>query len=365
MALLPAELYALNAGLLEPLVDLFCLLGAAIVFDRGARSSSWRRWLIGGVAVGFAIAIKLPAIVPVLVLGAACLPDARRRLLPYAGGVVAGFAVPSAAFFAAAPGSFLRDVVSSQIGRLPAAGRASVASRLAGMTVGGGGDLAVALTLLLFAVTVLGLAVRGRRRDASEWFAGASALLIAGFQFVPSQYYPQYAALLAPFLAMGLATAADRLAALVRRPVLALATATALLAVVLVGQVVALEASSVDDPAAAVDAVVPAGACTLSNGPRVLVPSDRFVASMPGCTEMVDPFGTMLAFSGEPGAGVAAFRAALAHADYLVVTSSAGGWLTGPYAPLQAVVAGDFHLVRTGGLWIYVRDGYPMGEGGQ
>jgi hypothetical protein len=360
MAVLPAELYALNAGLLEPLVDLFCLLGAAIVFDRGARSASWRRWLIGGVALGFGVAVKLPAVVPALVLGAACLPEVRRRLVPFGGGVVVGFALPSGALFAAAPGSFFRDVVVSQLGRVPDASRASVATRLAGMTVGGGGNAGVALTLALVAVIVLGLAVRGRRKDASEWFAIASALLVAGVQFVPSQYYPQYSALLAPFLAMSLATAVDRIGALTGRPALVLAAVTALLGVVLAGQVVAVEASSVSDPAAAVDAVVPPGGCTLSDGPRVLVPSDRFVSTATGCTEMVDPFGTMLTFAGDPGAGVAVFRAAIAHADYLVLTGSVAGWLNGPYTPLQAVVGADFHLVRSGGLWIYVRDGQPV-----
>ena len=360
MAILPAELYALDAGLLEPLVDLFCLLGAAIVFEGGALSPSWRRWLIGGAAVGFGVAVKLPAAVPALVLGAACLPDARRRLAPFVGGAVAGFVLPSVAFIAAAPGSFFRDVVGSQLGRVPDASRASAATRLAGMTLGGGGNAAVAITLALFAVTVLGLAVRGRRRDASEWFAIASALLVAGVQFVPSQYYPQYAALLAPFLSMSLATAVDRLAALLRRPGLVLAAVTAFLAVVLAGQVVAIAASSVSDPAAAVDAVVPPGACTLSNGPRVLVPSDRFVSTAPGCTEMVDPFGTMLTFAGDPGTGVAVFRAAISHANYLVLTSSVAGWLSCPYTPLQTVVSGDFHLVRSGDLWIYVRDGYPV-----
>jgi alpha-1,2-mannosyltransferase len=365
MAILPAELYALNAGLLEPLVDLFCLLGAAIVFDRGAPSASWRRWLAGGAALGFGIAVKLPAVVPALVLGAACLPDIRRRLVPFGGGVVAGFAVPSAALFAPAPGPFFRDVVVGQLGRVPDSSRASVATRLAGMTLGGGGNAAVAITLALFAVTVLGLAVRGRRRDTSEWFTIASVLLVAGVQFVPSQYYPQYAALLAPFLAMSLASAVDRLTALLWRPVVALAVVTAFLAVALAGQVVAIEASSVSDPAAAVDAVVPPGGCTLSDGPRVLVPSDRFVSTAPGCTEMVDPFGTMLTFAGDPGAGVAVFRAAIAHADYLVLTGGVADWLSGPYTPLQAQVTGDFHLVRSGDLWIYVRDGSPAVGGGR
>ena len=360
MAVLPAEMYALNAGLLEPLVDLFCLLGAAIVFDRGAPSTSWRRWVIGGASVGFGVAVKLPAVVPALVLVAVCLPDLRRRLVPFTAGVVAGFALPSAALFAAAPGSFLRDVVVSQLGRVPGGSRASAVTRLAGMTVGGGGNAAVALTLAVLAVTVLGLAVRGRRMDTSEWFAIASALLVGAVQFVPSQYYPQYAALLAPFLAMSLATAVDRLTGVIRRPALVPAVVMAMLVVALTGQVVAVEAYSISDPAAAVDAVVPPGACTLSDGPRVLIPSDRFVSTAPGCTEMVDAFGTMLSFAGDPQAGVAVLRAAVSHADYLVLTGSVTGWLTGPYTPLRALVDGGFHLVRSGDLWIYVRDGHRV-----
>ena len=116
--------------------------------------------------------------------------------MPFAGGVVAGFTLPSAAFFAAAPGSFIRDVVVSQLGRVPGGSRGSALIRLAGMTVGRGSNPAVALTLAVLAVTVLGLAVRGRRRDASEWFAIACALLVGAVQFLPSQYYPQYAACL-------------------------------------------------------------------------------------------------------------------------------------------------------------------------
>jgi hypothetical protein len=159
---------------------------------------------------------------------------------------------------------------------------------------------------------------------------------------------------------MSLATAVDRLSAAIKRPALVPAAVTAMLLVALAGQVVAVEVSSVSDPAAAVQAVVPPGACTLSNGPRVLVPSDRFVSTAPGCTEMVDAFGTMLSFAGDPDAGVADLRTAVSHADYLVLTSSAAGWLTGPYTPLQALVAGDFRLVRSGDLWVYVRDGHRV-----
>jgi hypothetical protein len=360
MAAYPAELYALNAGLLEPLVNLFCLLAAASVFEAGEGARSPRRWLLGGLAIGFAVAVKLPALVPALVLAAMCLPDPRRRLLPLLAGGVAGFAVPCAAFFAAAPGSFVRDVLISQLGRLPSGGRAPLGERLQGMTGTSTDATALAVACVLLAVIVAGMAVPGRRRSALEWFAAATLLLVAIVQFVPSQYYPQYAAQLAPFLAIVLAVAVDRLAALVRRPAAALAVAGVILLVLLGARAATVQGSSTPDPAPAVDAVVPSGACTLSNGPRVLVPSDRLVSSVPGCTEMLDPFGTMLAYSDDPGTGVELFRQALDHTDYLVLGVSVQSWLTGTYAPLQAYVASDFQLLRSGGIWIYVRDGYPV-----
>jgi len=359
MAVYPAELYALNAGLLEPLVDLFCLLGAVIVFEGGSCASSRRRWLIGGAAVGFAAAVKLPAFFPAVVLAGMCLPDPRRRLLPFAAGVIAGFGVPSLPFIAAAPGSFFRDVVLTQLGR--SAERAPVAVRLGWMALNGAdGAGAIAAALLVLAVIVAGMAVHGRRTDALERFAIIAAALVAAAQFVPDQYFPQYAALLGPFLAITLGVAADRLAARARRPRWDLRVVVVILVFLVGASAFEVEGSSVSDPAAAVDAVIPQGGCSISSAPIVLVISDRFVSASPGCTAMVDTFGTKLAFSDDPAAGVAAYRAAITHADYLVLGFPAEVWLSGAYAPLQAYVAGDFHLVRSGPEWIYIRDGSPV-----
>jgi len=355
MAVYPAELYALNNGLLEPLVDLFCLVAAILALEDGQRSRSDRRWLLGGVAMGFAATVKLPAVVPALVLAAVALPDLRHRLLPYAAGGVAGFVVPVAGFLAVAPASFMRDVVLSQAARIPASGRAPLADRLAGMTVPGGGATAVALTAVVAGLIGLGLVVRGRSPGPVGWFAIGSLLALAVVQFFPAQWYPQYAALLTPFLAISVAVAVDRLAMRLARPRSVMVAAAVLLAAVLGARTAAVDSSSVPDPAAAVDAAVPPGGCALSDGPTLLVPSDRLVSTRPGCTEMVDPFGTMLSYTGDPSEGVAVFRAAITHAGYLVLGRSADAWLSGPYGVLQGYVAQDFREVRSGGPWIYVR----------
>ena len=53
--------------LLEPWLVLFCLLGALAVFDGDRLAGSRRRLVWGGVAFGFAGAVKVWAILPVLV----------------------------------------------------------------------------------------------------------------------------------------------------------------------------------------------------------------------------------------------------------------------------------------------------------
>jgi alpha-1,2-mannosyltransferase len=393
MAVSPGELYALNDGLLEPVVDLLCLVGAVLVFDGGGWSPARWRWVLGGVALGFAVTVKLPAAIPALVLLALGASDPRRRLLPWLAGAAGGAGLPVAGFLAAAPGAMVNDVVLSQLARVPGGARVPVTDRLAAMTLLDGGTAGVAVTMVVLAIIVAGFAagvvVAGRRRDSRpvagptpraagsrperlapvEWFAAASGLLLAAAQFVPSQYYPQYPAQLAPFLALSLGASVDLLTAVaIRRRAGAArigAVVTAAVAVLLglaaAAQGAVVAGRSVDDPSRAVDAVVPPAACTLSDGPTNLVPSDRLVVATPGCSEMIDTFGTMLAYQGDPAGGLAALRDAIDHTDYLVVDHPAGQWLTGGYAPLLVTVASQFHLVRSGSLWIYVRDGYPVG----
>lgn len=54
MALYPAELYALRSGLLESVVDFFCVAAAALMFEGDSLSPSRRRILLGGIAFGIA-----------------------------------------------------------------------------------------------------------------------------------------------------------------------------------------------------------------------------------------------------------------------------------------------------------------------
>src|SRR5262249_13966909 len=78
LGIYPPSVMAAHTVLLEPWLVLLCLAGAVAVFDRDRITTSTRRLAWGGVASGFGGAIKLWAIVPVLVIALLCLPRVRR-----------------------------------------------------------------------------------------------------------------------------------------------------------------------------------------------------------------------------------------------------------------------------------------------
>jgi Glycosyltransferase family 87 len=357
MALYPAERYALNAGLLEPLTNLFCLAGASLVFDRDGLASR-RRMLLGGALFGVACAVKGPAIVPVVVVAVVAATSSRQRVLPFTGGVAASLGALSLPFLALAPTALVHDVVATQLARIPGASRASVITRLQEMTFGGGRTGAYIAAGVIAVIIVAALLIAPRRPPPLEVFGLATLVTITAVQFATTQYYPQYPAFLAPFLAIVLGTALGRFASWHGRRI-AWGVAVAGICVLLFGQIGSVEARSTPDVRNAVDSVVPAGACALADRPEFLVTADRFVSAMPGCTEMVDPFGTFLAFTHDHSGGVATFRTAILHADYLVLGVDVSRWFGGPYAVLRGYVGDHFHVVAVAPLHIYVRDGLP------
>jgi hypothetical protein len=364
MAFFPAELYAIRSGLLEPVVDFFCLAGAAFVFDGEGFVESRRRILLGGIAFGIAGTVKAPAIVPVVVVAVLCLPEVRRRLLPFVVGVVAGFGIPTLPFFLAAPGGFIRDVIGTQLGRIPAVDRVSVPVRLGDLTgiagIGGGAVAALIATVVLAAIVVVAFVLPRRRPSRFEWFAIVATVLVGIVQLGPAWYYEHYAAFIAPFLAILLGVSITRLAE-PRRSRAAMLVATAVAAVLLVSQVALVHGESVPDIANTVDTMVPAGACTLSDAPSKLVTTNRFVASAAGCTNMTDPQGATLSYGYGSAGAQQLWTVAVAHADYLVTSTPFADWYIPPDATLRAYVAANFTLHTAGGLLFYVRDGFPAG----
>ena len=191
LAVYPAAVQAAHTVLLEPWLVLFCLAGMLAVFD-GDGLASTRRLVWGGVAFGFAGAIKVWAILPVLVIVVLILAARQpRRALAYAAGVVAGFVVPVLPFAALAPGTFYRSVIVAQLVRVDSV-RIPLGYRLHEMTgltdaTGLTSTLALSLISLLILALVVGCSVAasrlaGERPPLLEQFAlAASALTIIAF----------------------------------------------------------------------------------------------------------------------------------------------------------------------------------------
>jgi alpha-1,2-mannosyltransferase len=357
MAVYPATYVALFDGLLEPIMVLFCLVGAVLAFDRDVPARP-RRLLAGGVAVGFATSILVVAVLPALVMAVLCARRPRQRLLPFAGGWLAGVAVPALPFLVLSPGPLLHDTIATQLSRVADTVPTPVATRLAEMTFGGGMAGTVAALVVVVGVIAVAILATRRRLAPLEWFAIGSTLTLGVAQFAISIYYPHYPAMLVPFPALLLGAAVGRLTPRWwARAVPALAGLG--IAALLITQVAVMERAQTPDWGATVDAVVPAGGCSLSNAAQIAVQSDRFWSPVPGCTALVDPTATLLSDGGFRGAAFADYGAALAHSDYLVLTKSVTRWMTGPYAPLAAYVSDHFQLHRSGPLDIYVRDGFP------
>src|ERR1700722_15077673 len=214
LAVYPAAVQAAHTVLLEPWLVLFCLAGLLAVFD-GDRLASTRRLVWGGVAFGFAGAIKVWAILPVLVILVLVLAARQpRRAGAYAAGVVAGFAVPVLPFAALAPGTFYRSVVVAQLVRVDSV-RIPLSYRLHQMT--GLTDVTgltstvvlsvISLLIVALVVACCGAASRltGERPPLLEQFAlAACALTVVAFLW-PADFYYHYAGFLAPFLALAIA----------------------------------------------------------------------------------------------------------------------------------------------------------------
>jgi hypothetical protein len=380
LAIQPDVLVTVHTIELEPVLVLFCLLGAVTMFH-GDHLGSRRALLWGGVFFGVAGAVKVWAIFPVAIVGIICLVRGRRLLGPFAVGVTAGFAGPCLFFIAVAPSAFFHDVVIAQVGRV-GGHRVSVAERMTGLMgvrdLGALASYSVEVGGVVLLLIVGAFVFTRRAMSEFEWFAlGTTALLVVAF-LTPEQFFSHYSAFFAPFLALALGLATARLAGAIDPKGLLL-----LLAVVLVGlalndaQYITSGTGVNIKPSYAIpliDVVIPKGACVLADNVALPILANRFVPDRPGCTAIVDPFGTSVADgTGLPlGDGgpvprrlVGVWLTAFRHANYVVLDGPAFAGLRIPFLPpITSYLKRDFHLVvhRPGqfsGLLIYVRDGFP------
>jgi hypothetical protein len=319
MAVYPDAILAAHTVLQEPWLVLCILLGLLAVFEDDRLTANGRRLAWGGVAFGFAGAIKLWAIFPIVVIAVMCLPNLRRMSI-YLAGVIAGFLVPVLPFLIAAPSVFWRGVFLAQLVRVDKA-RTTLATRLADL---GGIDSSVrtkvpiatattVLVILLIALLVVGACVAAsvltrRLPPPLEWFALVTGLLVFVSFLIPADFYYHYAAFFTPFLALSVGLPVARLAAALqersgqRAPGLRLETAAAgvavlaLLAMAIVQGHTEAGLKAADDPSAA-PAAIPPGACVLTDQVSFAIAANRFTSTVPGCPQLVDGVGTDLALS--------------------------------------------------------------------
>lgn len=381
----PDSALAARTVLLEPWLVLFCLLGALAVFD-GDRFAGDRRLLLGGLAFGFAGAVKVWAILPVVVV-LALLARRPKRAAIYGAGVVAGFGLPVLPFVLAAPGNFYRGVIEAQLVRSDVV-RVPVGFRLQNMLgLTHVSQLATvplviigaAVVLIIAAVIVIGSRLAHAAPPPLDWFATISCLLVVGAFLWPADFYDHYSGFLAPFLALSIALPGARLLTALggsRRRVAGITRRYALpAAAAVLAAFVGLQAAGQSHLWAAfsmgelrdIQRLIPRGACVVTDQVSYTIAINRFVSTSPRCSIMVDGVGSDYALSGGRNGMTGAGSVPAVQAMWLSAFKAAQyAWLTGdadrriPWTPtLMTYFQQNFVPLNGGGGWVYVRKGTP------
>ncbi|HEV2372894.1 MAG TPA: glycosyltransferase family 87 protein [Streptosporangiaceae bacterium] len=383
-AVFPDSLLGARTVLLEPWLVLFCLLGALAVFARDEVAVGWRRLAVAGCAFGFAGAVKVWAVLPVLVI-LALIARAPRRAAVFAAGVAVGFLTSVLPFALTAPGAFYRDVVVAQlvrsdIMRVPFGYRLQHMLGLSHLSTMPTPALVVIGLVVVAAITatmVAGSRLTHARPPALDWFAALSCLVVVVSFLWPADFYYHYTAFLVPFLALAIGLPADRLltglratstrprrAALLRRCAMATAALTLVTFAVLQGVAEGSEASQVSATELnTVARLVPPGTCVFTDQVSYTIAINRFVSRVPGCSPMIDGVGTDYALSGGRNGQNGAGREPAVQALWLAGMRSAQFvWLTlqadrrVPWTPrILAYFHAHFVPLTVGPDWLYTR----------
>ena len=382
-AVYPDALIAAHTFLLEPWLNLFCLIGALLVFD-GDRLTDGRRLAWGGVAFGFAAAVKLWALVPLAVIGLLLLRRPRRLGL-LAGGAVVGLGVPVLPFLALAPTRLVKAVVTSQFARANVAHPPPLPrlTNLAGLSLFPhlSSRLVVLLLLAVAAIAAIGYMAAcwagARLPTALDWYALIGLAAVTGMLLWPYGYFTHYGAVAGPFIALVLALPVGLLRPAEHRLQIVPLLAVCAIAVVVVATLGLRQFATETRlhgwtrPAARADRLIPPGACVLTNDSSLTVSAGRFVPATPGCPAMVDAYGTLLAMTDgrkllasprEVRSVTALWSAEFARAPYVWLETGSQGqipwtaslydYFTDHFRLLGLVNGPGAHDVPKGGLYV-------------
>jgi len=318
LAVYPLASAATKSVLLEPYVVFVVLVAATLLFRDGELQDG-RRLMWGGAVLGMALALKLWALLPIAAMVVCFAIVVRRDLARWrrlATGLFAGFAVPCAPFFFAAPRQFVHQVVGLQLqrgassGGLPAKDRIVlvVGSRVLPELQGAQGWSLLLLVLVAAAIAV-SLLVKPKPQ-AFDWFAVAAALVSVAAVLKTSDYFTHYGYFVIAFLALAGGAATGRLSPVClglagRRVVVKhLLAAAAVVAVLGCGLNGVLRSRAIlhrwpdlvttGDVGRVLARLIPDGACAVSDDPSLLITADRVVGG-DSCPAMIDPYYAWLA----------------------------------------------------------------------
>jgi len=367
LAVYPGDVSTAHTLMLEPWMNLLCLLAVTAAF-RDGRLAPAGSLLWAGLAMGFAAAVKFWALAPATLLLATCAaawlasgdPAAGRRTGRYLAGLAAGFALPLAPFALAAPAALWRCTIIDQAARtgstVPAAVRlAHLTGLIDVMTVHGqlaldagtssiytaGSsaplDAGTSLTWLPYVVAAAGLAAlvgglcwRAARRSVPpsplEWFSAATAAVACAAIVGYSAFFYHYTDFPAPWLALTAGGAAAAIAPRRARPVgAAITVALCLVAALQVAEIYPLRQVT----AQAMAHRIPPGACVVTDEVSLTIAADRYMGYPASCPVIVDSLAQTLALSDgvsvQGGAArdtavIAAWRGWLGRAQYVWLT---------------------------------------------
>ncbi|MGZ4435297.1 MAG: hypothetical protein ACXVW7_16985, partial [Trebonia sp.] len=386
LAVYPGDITTAHTLMLEPWLNLFCLLGVNAAFRRGHLARPGRLvW--AGLALGFAGVIKFWAIAPAAVLLVICLTDRKeraRRTGAYVGALAAGFVLPVLPFLASAPMTFIRSTVIDQAARAGSAvstgirlanltglidilnnqGRVSLnagahsmfaAGALAGL--GSSSSLGwppILAAALLAGVIAAGYIWQGRRLTQLEVMSLATAVLACAAILFYSAFFYHYSDFPAPWLALSLGGAAGALAGYptVRAVVVrAFAVLIVLIAALQIRETFPLQQTTAESRAF----LVPPGSCLVTDEASLAIGADRFAGRPPGCPDIVDALAATLVLSNgvsvQGGAEdmpqvVAAWQSWLGEADYVWLSPNNARRI--PWTPALTAWF-DAHFTKLGG----------------
>jgi alpha-1,2-mannosyltransferase len=377
-AIYPSDIAAAHTLLLEPWMNLLCLLGANAAFSRGGLAAKPSRLAWAGVAIGFAGVVKFWAAAPALVILVICLlahDELRiKRTLAYLGGLIGAFVIPLLPFVAYGPMTFFRSTIVYQAARVGTytplslrlahiTGLIDVLNIAGGLSLRAGSqslygqavdaDTAPAMphvvpyVIMLVLVAVIGAGFYLGRRAivATEWFALATAVIaLAGILYYSAFFY-HYPAFPGPWLAIVTGVALGQLCMRMH-----LTFRRVLIGVVAFGFACATvlqiaEVAPLTTPAGAAEfaKLIPPGACVVTDQVSLVISADRFSAAKPGCPVVIDALATTLVLthgtSVQGGANndhpaIAQWRKILSKAQY--VWLSPNHWRRIPWPPYEA-----------------------------